>query len=136
MTYYPVKFGGHRRSGSGDIMLLFATWSWRYDVTSTCLINLIWVKSRRCTCLPNLVIIGLMEIWDINSLINCYMDFLKTAELTIFICHIARFLKSRIPIYNSKVLETTGRKTRRIRRKNTGNCKGFCNSRNRKSVAT
>ena len=45
------------------------------------------------------------------------MDTLEEAELTASICHIARFLKTGIPIYNSKVLDTSGRKTRRRRTK-------------------
>ena len=38
------------------------------------------------------------------------MDTLEKAELTTLIHHIARFLKSRIPIFISKVLDTAGRK--------------------------
>ena len=45
-----AKFGGHRHRGKGDI-----TWSWRDDITRTCLISLIWAKSPGCTCLSNLV---------------------------------------------------------------------------------
>ena len=41
---HPVKFGGRKHSG---------------NVTSTCLITLIWVNSSRFTCLLNLVAIGL-----------------------------------------------------------------------------
>ena len=44
------------------------------------------------------------------------MDALEKAELTVSIRHIARFLKSWIPIYNSEFPDTTGRKTRRRRR--------------------
>ena len=54
---------------------------------------------------------------DINSYINSYMDALEKAELTDSIRHIARFLKSGIPIYNSYVSDTAGRKTRRRRRR-------------------
>ena len=43
------------------------------------------------------------------------MDTLEKAELTASICHIARFLKSGIPIYNSDVSDTAGRKTTRRR---------------------
>ena len=45
------------------------------------------------------------------------MDTLEKAELTASIRHIAISLKSRIPIYNSKVPDTAGRKTRRRRRR-------------------
>ena len=50
---------------------------------------------------------------DINYYINSYMGILEKAELTPLICHIARFLKSGIPIYNSDVPNMAGRKTRR-----------------------
>ena len=41
------------------------------------------------------------------------MNTLKKTELTAFICRIARFLKSGIPIYNSEDSDAAGRKTRR-----------------------
>ena len=44
------------------------------------------------------------------------MDTLEKAELNASIRHIAKFLKSGIPIYNSEVLDTAGRKTRRVKR--------------------
>ena len=44
------------------------------------------------------------------------MDTLGKSEFTASIRHIGRFLKSRISIYNSEVLVTAGRKTRRRRR--------------------
>ena len=53
---------------------------------------------------------------DNNSYINSAMDTLKKAELTASIRHIARFSKSRIPLYNSEIPDTAGRKTRRRRR--------------------
>ena len=46
----------------------------------------------------------------INSYINSYMDTLEKAALDASICLIARFLKSGIPIYNSEVPDTAGRK--------------------------
>ena len=52
-----------------------------------------------------------MEI--LNSYINSYMDTLEKVELTSLVRHIARLLKSGIPIYNSEV--QAGRKTRRRR---------------------
>ena len=62
------------------------------------------------------MIIGFVEI-DVNSYINSYMDILEKAELAASIRHIARLLKSVIPIYISEVLDTAGRKTRKRRRK-------------------
>ena len=47
------------------------------------------------------------------------MDSLEKAELATLIHHIGRFLKSRIPIYNSKVPNMAGRKTRRRRKRRT-----------------
>ena len=44
------------------------------------------------------------------------MDTLEKAELIASIHHIAIFLKSVIPIYNSEVSDATGRKMRRKRR--------------------
>ena len=44
------------------------------------------------------------------------MDTLEKAELTASVYHIVRFLKPGILIYNFKVLDTAGRKTRRRRR--------------------
>ena len=38
------------------------------------------------------------------------MDTLENAELTALICHVARFLKSGIPIYNSEVQDMAGKK--------------------------
>ena len=42
----------------------------------------------------------------ISSHINSYIDALEKVELTASIRHIARFLKSGIPIYNSRVPDT------------------------------
>ena len=53
------------------------------------------------------------------------MDTLKKAELTASIQHIARFLKSGIPIYNSEVPDTPGRKKKRRRRKPQTTAKHF-----------
>ena len=47
------------------------------------------------------------------------------AWFTASVIHIARFLKSEIPIYNSKILDTAGRKTRRIRRRTQAIVKSF-----------
>ena len=51
---------------------------------------------------------------DINSYIKSYIDTWEKAELTASIRQIARFLKSGIPIYNSEVPDTAGRKIIRI----------------------
>ena len=45
------------------------------------------------------------------------MDSLEKIELTASIHHIGKFLKSGIPIYNSEVRDTSGRKMRRSRRR-------------------
>ena len=50
-----------------------------------------------------------MEISILISILHRYL------ELTVSIRHIARFLKSGIPIYNSDVPDTAGRKTTRRR---------------------
>ena len=52
---------------------------------------------------------------DINSYIIFYIDTLEKAELTASIRHIVILLKSGIPIYNSEVPDTAGRKTTRRR---------------------
>ena len=44
------------------------------------------------------------------------MDTLEKSEFTASIRHKTRFLKSKIPIYNSEARNTTSRKTRRRRR--------------------
>ena len=49
---------------------------------------------------------------DINSYINSLMDTLENAELTASIRHNAKFFKSEIPIFCSKVSDKAGRKTR------------------------
>ena len=41
------------------------------------------------------------------------MNTLERAELNTSICHIERFLRSGIPIYNSEDLDTAGKKMRR-----------------------
>ena len=52
---------------------------------------------------------------DINYYISSYMNILEKAGLTTSAREIKRFLKSRIPIYNSEFPDTASRK-RRIRR--------------------
>ena len=53
---------------------------------------------------------------DGNSYIKSYRDALQKAELTALIRHIARFLISGIPIYNSEFPYTAGRKTTTTRK--------------------
>ena len=53
---------------------------------------------------------------DINYDISSYLDTLEKDELTVSIRHIVTFLKSGIPIYNSEVPDTAGRKTARGRK--------------------
>ena len=55
------------------------------------------------------------------------MDTLEKAKLTASTHHIALFLKSRIPIYNSRI-----RLAKKNEKKNTGNCKALCVSHKRK----
>ena len=53
---------------------------------------------------------------DVNSYFNSYMDTLGKAKLTASAHHIERYSKLGIPIYNSKVSDTVGRKMKRIKR--------------------
>ena len=54
------------------------------------------------------------------------MNTLEKTELTASVHHIAIFLKSGIPIYNTENPDTPGRKTvKKEKKKNTGNCKAF-----------
>ena len=45
------------------------------------------------------------------------MNTSQKTELTVPICHVQRFSKSGILIYNSEVPDTSGRKTRRTKRR-------------------
>ena len=64
------------------------------------------------------------------------MNTLEKTELTASVHHIAIFLKSGIPIYNTENPDTPGRKTvKKEKKKNTGNCKAFCVLRKRKNLA-
>ena len=53
------------------------------------------------------------------------MDTLEKAELTTSIRRITIFLKSGIPIYNSEVPDTAGKKMRRKRRRAQAIAKGY-----------
>ena len=62
-----------------------------------------------------------------------HMDTLENAKLTASVRLIARFFKSGIPIYNSKVPDTAGRKNKKMK---TGNCKALCVLRKRNNGNT
>ena len=67
------------------------------------------------------------------------MDTLEKAKITVSIRYIAIFLKSGIPIYNSEVLDTTGRKTKRRRRRKTqatARLRRYAFHANRKNIKT
>ena len=53
------------------------------------------------------------------------MNTLEKDEFSASVRHIERFSKSGIPIYNSKVPDMACRRTRRMRRRKTGNCKAL-----------
>ena len=76
---------------------------------------------------------------DINSYISSHMSTLEKDEFTASIRHIERFLKSGIPIYNSKVPDAAGRKTiKRWRRRRTAQAKRYAfyaNARSFKPIA-
>ena len=54
---------------------------------------------------------------DIKFYVNNYMGTLERADLTASIHYIGRFLKWGIPIYNSEVPDTAGRKTRKRKKR-------------------
>ena len=64
------------------------------------------------------------------------MDIFGKAEFTVWIGNIARFLKSEIPIYNSEVPCTSGRKTRKRRRGTQATAKCFALYANTKKEKT
>ena len=74
VSYHPARFRDHRHSGSGDMFLVFHVILIE-ELTSTCLISLIWVSSSRCTCLPNLMVICLMvmKIQFLNQFLREYL---------------------------------------------------------------
>ena len=61
VSYHPTEFGVHMHSESGDMFLVCQVYR-RDDVTSTCMISLIWVNPSIYTYLLNLVVKGLMEM--------------------------------------------------------------------------
>ena len=62
------------------------------------------------------------------------MDTLEKAKLNASIRRSARFLNSGIPIYNSEILNTAGRKVRRRRRRTQAIVKRFAFHTNTKRV--
>ena len=57
--------------------------------------------------------IGSCKNEDINSYNNSFMDTFEKAEVTASIRHAVTFLKLGIPIYNSEIPDTAGRRARR-----------------------
>ena len=55
--------------------------------------------------------------WRYRLLYQFLHDYCKKAEFTISVRHIGGFSKSGIPIYNSEVSDTAGKKTRKKRRR-------------------
>ena len=116
VRYYPAKFGGHRHSGSRGTT--FFSLSHDLDLmTSAAPAWLVPFES-------NLVDVPACQIGrahrsyrnrNMNSYINSYMDTSGKAKLTASIRYIGGFLKSGIPIYNSKAPDMAGRKARRRR---------------------
>ena len=70
---------------------------------------------------------------DVNSYINSYMNTSEKGELTSLVGHIERFSKSEVPIYISEVPDTAFPKNEK---KNIGNCKALCISRERNKIIT
>ena len=121
VSHQPAKFGGHRYGGRDT----FVAWS-RKNMWSN-RHAILWSSTRqqhvfnfpRCTCLQNLVVIGLMEM-DISILISILIWLSREKQNSLApVCHFERFLKSRTLIYNSEVLDPTSRKTKRRRRTQT-----------------
>ena len=63
---------------------------------------------------------------DINAYINSNIDTLEKAELTAPICHIARFLKSGISIFNFEVPDTAAIEKERRRTETIAKRSAIC----------
>ena len=102
------------------------------DVTSICLISPIWVKCCRCTCLPSLVILGLVEI-EISILIPV-LTWIPwenlNSPLRSAICNIFNIRNNDLQSKVSYGWPNTEKKEKK--KKNTGTCKALCVSRKRK----
>ena len=114
VRYHPAKFGGHRHSGSGEVIFLVC--------------HVILTKLRHKQLLEQSHLGQILKMYllskfgdhlsyrnedmNFNSYINSYMDTLEKAKLTDSIHHIVIFSKSVILIQNCEVVETAGRKTR------------------------
>ena len=100
-------------------------WSWRYYITSTSLISLIWVKSCKFTCLLNLVTIDLIEM-EISILISnltwTSWKKLNSQSRSAIFKITDTDLQFQSPGYDWQ------------ENKNTGNCKAFCVSSKRENV--
>ena len=107
VSHTPVKFGDHRHCGGG---------SCHDDVTTTCLLNFIWANYSAGTCLPNLVVIGLMGKMRYQFLYQFLWIPRKKLNSPSPSAILRDFQNSGVPIYYSEVRYTAGRKTRiRIR---------------------
>ena len=105
-------------------------WSWRNDVTSTCLISFIWVKSRRWTCLANLVVTGLMKM-EISLLISdlTWTPWKKLAH------RIGSPYWEVFKIRNTDLqFRSPGHVWQKNEKESTGNCKALYVSRKRSNV--
>ena len=100
LSYHPVKFGSQRHSGSRGIMFLVC-----YKILT---------KWRHKHLLDSAHLSQFNSEFDSN--INSYINTLEKTYLTASVGHIGRSSKSGIPVYNSEVLDTIGRKTRRRRK--------------------
>ena len=117
ISHHPAKIANHRHFGSRDIIVLVCHMIWHDDSTSTRFISFVRVNSFRCAFLPNLVVIGLIEIellipisilariyrlgppyWEILKIKNTYLQF-------------------QSPVYGWK---------KNKKKRNTGNCKVLC----------
>ena len=117
-------------SGNGDTFLVCHVILVR-DKTCTCLISisLIWVNYDRCTCLPNLVVLCLieMEIKILMSVVTWILGKSWTHHLDLPYYKIFKIrnivLQFRIPGYGRQ-------KNEKKEKKNKGNSKALCVSRN------
>ena len=62
MSYHPVTFGVHSRSGTGVVMILVVTWLCKTNVIKALRDFVVRSPSRYATILPNLMAIGTMAV--------------------------------------------------------------------------
>ena len=121
VSYHLATFGGYRRCGSGDIMILVCHMILLDHVlTRSRNQRVMWVyeqKPIKVSYHPATFLShrhsGSGDIFLICHVILTLQGYLENTELTALILHIAILLTSGIPIYNSEVPNTTGRKMRR-----------------------